>query len=65
MKKWEISMLVGVAAAILCCALFPAPMRWWTVAFEPLCDGLATAESAGTEVIVRSRLWELLRLLFP
>lgn len=61
MKKWEISLLIAVVAAIVCCAALPetAP-QWWTAAFSPLCDGMLTANAEGADVVLRSRLWELL-----
>lgn len=60
LKKWEIALMVGVAAAVLCCAAPPRlTMQWWTTAFAPLCDGILGAEGAGG-VVLRSKLWELL-----
>ena len=45
MKNWELSLLIAVILTVLCCALQPNPVfHWWSTAFEPLCDGLATAE---------------------
>ncbi len=60
MRKWEISLLIGVAAALLCCAAptHLAP-QWWTTAFSPLCDGILGAGAAGEAVELRSKLWEL------
>ena len=60
MKKWELSLLIAVAAAILCCATLPdLTPRWWTAAFSPLCDGVLTTGAEGG-VVLRSKLWELL-----
>lgn len=63
MKKWEISILIGVAAVILWCAAPPVTF-WWTSAFSPLCDGILIGGS-GTEgeILLKSRLWELLSQL--
>lgn len=64
LKKWEISLMIGVAATILCCAARPElTLNWWTTAFSPLCDGILGAETADGGLIVRSRLWELLAQL--
>ena len=65
MKNWELSLLIAVILTVLCCALQPNPVfHWWSTAFEPLCDGLATADSGGSaELVLRSRLWELLSAL--
>ena len=53
--------MLGVAATILCCAAAPGlATRWWTTAFAPLCDGILGAEAGGGELVLRSRLWELL-----
>lgn len=57
MKKWELALLVAVAATVLYCAM-PLP-RWWTAAFSPLCDGILTGEADGAGLVLRSRLWEL------
>ncbi len=62
MRKWELSLLFGVAVTLLWTAAVP---QWWTTAFSPLCDALLTAEADGTGVELRSKLWELLmRLVF-
>ena len=59
MKKWEISMMLAVFITILWSAVFSRliPM-WWTTAFSPLCDGILSSEAAG-DVVLRSKLWEL------
>ena len=57
MRKWEISLAFGTAAALLWCAGLP---QRWTTAFAPLCDALLTAESDGSGIVLRSKLWELL-----
>jgi len=62
MKKWEISLMVGAAVMLLWCAAEPgALMRWWGVAFSPLCDSMNCARLGGGDVVVRSKLWELLQ----
>ncbi len=38
-------------------------MSWWGAAFEPLCDGVLTAEGEGGEVVLRSFFAELLEKL--
>jgi len=64
MKRWELALLLGAAAAILWCAASggreTALLSWWSVAFEPLCDGILTEELGGGGIVLRSRLWELL-----
>ena len=69
MKKWELSLLIAVIAAIVCCAVRPEPtMRWWTAAFSPLCDQILTADCdtvlaedcEGEGLVLRSKLLELL-----
>lgn len=63
LKRWEISALVGLAAMLLFTVLPAEPMRWWSAAFAPLCDGILTANGAAGELVLRSKLWELLRAL--
>lgn len=64
MKKWEISLLIAVAATLFCCAALPdLTPRWWTAAFSPLCDGVLTAGAEGG-VVLRSKLWELVASMF-
>ena len=61
MKKWELSLMVGVLAAVIWCAAAPQiELFWWTTAFSPLCDGILTAEGGSGEIVLRSRLWEAL-----
>ena len=61
MKKWEIALMIGVAATILYCAASPGfTMQWWTTAFSPLCDGILGADAPGGEIVLRSRIWELM-----
>ena len=61
MKKWEIALMIGVVATILCCAVTPGfTTRWWTTAFSPLCDGILGADAGSGEIVLRSKLWELL-----
>ncbi len=62
MKKWEISLLFGAAAALFWCAFDPRlTMDWWGAAFSPLCDTLFRADCAGSRLVLRSGLWELIR----
>ena len=62
MKKWELSLLAAVLAAILWCGASPRlTTQWWTAAFAPLCDGLVAGEDDGGEgIVLRSWLWETL-----
>lgn len=61
LKKWELALMIGVAATILCCAVAPGlTMHWWTTAFSPLCDGILGADASGGEIVLRSKIWELL-----
>ena len=61
MKKWELSLLIGVAVTLVWCAVSPRfTMQWWTTAFAPLCDGILSTGDGGGEVLLRSKLWELL-----
>ena len=62
MKKWEISALAGVTVMLLWCAVDPGVlMRWWGVAFAPLCDAMNGAHWNDADIVVRSRIWELLQ----
>ena len=38
-------------------------LQWWSAAFSPLCDGILTQSAASGDVIVKSKLAELLALL--
>ena len=61
MRKWELSLLIGVVAARLWCAAPPHLVpQWWTTAFSPLCDGILGAGAGGGEIVLRSKLWEAL-----
>ena len=61
MRKWEISLLIGVVVTMLCCAAPPRlAMQWWTTAFSPLCDGILSGAGSG-EIVLRSKFWELLQ----
>lgn len=65
MKRLELSLLFGFTVMLL--HFFFAPTQadaWWTSAFEPLCDGILSAEGTGEEIILRSKIAELLRALF-
>ncbi len=65
MKKWEISILIAIVVTIVYCAATPSlTSRWWTTAFAPLCDGILTADAGGTEIVLRSKLWELVQGVF-
>ena len=60
-RKIEISLAVGLLCALVWCALEPGfLMSWWGAAFEPLCDGVLTAEGEGGEAVLRSFFAELL-----
>ena len=62
--KLEISLAVGLLCALVWCAFEPQLMaNWWCAAFEPLCDGVLTAESGGDEIVLRSFFAELLEKL--
>ena len=63
MKKWEISLLFGAAVMLVWGAVEPgALMHWWGVAFSPLCGSMNYAQLGGGDVVVRSKIWELLQL---
>ena len=63
-NKWELSLMAGAGAAILCRAAAPHfGLLWWTTAFSPLCDGILTS-GAENDIVLRSKLWELLCGLF-
>ena len=52
-RQIEISLAVGLLCALVWCALEPGfLMSWWGAAFEPLCDGVLTAEGEGSEVVL-------------
>lgn len=62
--KLEISLAVGLLCALVWCALEPHfLLSWWGAAFEPLCDGVLTAEGGDGEVVLRSFFAELLEKL--
>ena len=57
---WELSLAIGLLAALVWCALFPNPVGgWWCAAFSPLCDGILSSASGTGEIVLKSRLWEL------
>lgn len=65
LQKWEISLIAAIVATLLFCAVTPRfDLRWWTTAFAPLCDELLSMDLGGEEIILRSKLWELLSQLF-
>ena len=62
--KWELSLAVGLAVMLLYCASRGQnTMLWWSAAFSPLCDGILTHGSTGSDVVIKSKLAELLALL--
>ena len=62
--KWELSLAVGLAVMLLFCAARGTnPLQWWSAAFSPLCDGILTQSAASGDVVVKSKLAELLALL--
>ena len=63
-NKFELSVMIGVLATILCCAATPHwTTQWWTSAFAPLCDGIiSSGVRDGGAIVLRSRIWELLKL---
>lgn len=64
LNKFELSVMIGVLATIVWCAATPhLTTNWWTTAFAPLCDGILTSGTRdGGEIILRSKIWELLQL---
>jgi len=65
MRKWEISLFFALAATLIVCAISPETfaLRWWTTAFAPLCDGILSGGAETGEIVLRSRVWELLTAL--
>ena len=62
--KWELSLAVGLAVMLLFCAAHGTnTLQWWSTAFSPLCDGILTQSAAGGDIVVKSKLAELLALL--
>ncbi len=61
--KWELSLAAGLAVMLLFCAARGTNTQWWSVAFSPLCDGILTHSAASGDVVVKSKLAELLALL--
>ena len=63
-SKLELSLAIGLAVMLLCCAAETRPaLQWWSAAFSPLCDGILTQSAASGDVVVKSKLAELLALL--
>ena len=63
-RKIEISLAVGLLCGGGWCAVERGfLMSWGGAAFEPLCDGVLTAEGEGSEVVLRSFFAELLEKL--
>ena len=64
MRKFELSILIAAVVTIVWCAVSPGlTTQWWTTAFSPLCDGILSAGAEGGDVVLRSRLLELLTQL--
>ena len=62
--KWELSLAVGLAVMLLFFAARGTnTLQWWSVAFSPLCDGILSHSAASGDVVVKSKLAELLALL--
>ena len=61
MKKFDLALCIGLGCMLLFWLLHPdTAYAWWSCAFEPLCDGILTAESGTQDIVVRSKLLELL-----
>ena len=59
--RLEYSLVLALAVMLLYCAILPPDANaWWGTAFSPLCDGILTADGAGGEIVLKSKLWELL-----
>ena len=66
MKKYrlELSLAIGLAAMLLCCAAEPQPtLQWWSAAFSPLCGGILAKGGTGGGIVLRCKLLELLAQL--
>ena len=62
--KLELSLAIGLAVMLLYCASRGQnTMLWWSAAFSPLVDGILTHGSTGSDVVIKSKLAELLALL--
>ena len=62
--KWELSLAVGLAVMLLFCAARGTnTLQCGAAAFSPLCDGILTQSAASGDVVVKSKLAELLALL--
>lgn len=62
MRKWEISLLIGVVATIVWCAASPRlTTQWWTSAFSPLCGDILCGGTGEDGIVLRSKFWELLQ----
>ena len=48
---------------LFCAARGTNTLQWWSAAFSPLCDGILTQSAASGDVVVKSKLAELLALL--
>ena len=62
--KLELSLAIGLTAMLLYCASRgQSSMLWWSAAFSPLCDGILTHSAVTGDIVVKSKLAELLALL--
>ena len=62
-SKLELSLAIGLAVMLLCCAAETRPaLQWWSAAFSPLCDGILSQNTTGG-IVVKSKLMELLAQL--
>ena len=48
---------------LYCASRGQSSMLWWSAAFSPLCDGILTHSAATGDIVVKSKLAELLALL--
>lgn len=63
-NKLELSLLIGLTMMLLFCAAMPQrTMQWWSAAFSPLCDSVLTADLSGGDIILKSKLCELITRL--
>lgn len=63
-SKLELSLAIGLAVMLLCCAAETRPaLQWWSAAFSPLCDGILSKGAGGGAIVIKSKLLELLAQL--
>ena len=48
---------------LFCAARGTNTLQWWSAVFSPLCDGILSQSAASGDVVVKSKLAELLALL--